>query len=35
VEASLSGGAITSNGGAMLLRQADRMPGVTQRMRRS
>ncbi len=31
MEASFSGGAITSDGGAVLLRQADRMPGLTDR----
>ena len=31
VEASFSGGAITSDGGAVLLRQADRMLGLTDR----
>ena len=31
VEASFSGGAITSDGGAVLLRQADRMLGLTER----
>ncbi len=31
VETSFSGGAITSGGGAVLLRQADRMPGLTDR----
>ena len=31
VEASFSGGAITSDGGAVLPRQADRMPGLTDR----
>ncbi len=33
VEASFSGGAITSDGGAVLLRQADRMLGLTDRAR--
>ena len=32
VEASFSGGDITSNGGVLLLRQADRMLGLTERM---
>ena len=31
VEASFSGGTITSDGGAVLLRQADRMSGLTER----
>ena len=31
MEASFSGGAITSDGGAVLLRQADRMLGLTDR----
>ena len=31
VEAGFSGGAITSDGGAVLLRQADRMLGLTER----
>ena len=35
VEASFSGGAITSDGGAVLLREADRMLGLTNRAARS
>ena len=35
VEASFSGGAITSDGGAVLLREADRMSGLTDRAARS
>ena len=35
VEASFSGGAITSDGGAVLLRQADRMLGLTERAAKS
>ncbi len=35
VETSFSGGAITSDGGAVLLRQADRMLGLTDRAARS
>ncbi len=35
VEASFSGGAVTSNGGALLLRQADRLPGLTERAARA
>ena len=31
VEASFSGGAVTSDGGAVLPRQADRIPGLTDR----
>ncbi len=35
MEASFSGGAITSDGGAVLLRQADRMLGLTERAARA